>query len=88
MIKGTKIYTWRASSDGGLRGWSRSKQRLAGRLHGKYLVLHAKRAPRWLRNWARFRENVFVLPKLDKGTLAAHLVQRKLLGLQEEELPF
>lgn len=85
-IIGNKVYAWKSRGSPGLS--ITSAKTLVGKLYGKYTVLHAKRAPRWLRNWARWRPDVFVLPKLDRGTLASHLMVLKLRDSIDAELPF
>lgn len=81
-IVGNGLYASRPTrSILGLGGVDANKKgELVGRIHGKYLVIHAKRAPRWLKNWAIWQEDTYLLPKLDRGTLASHLMQEKLRG--------
>lgn len=50
---------------------------LVGRIIGKYMCLN-KKAPRWLKNWAKWDARCVMLPKLDRATLAAHLMKEKL----------
>ena len=76
IVKGNRLYKARAFN----RAMFPSEP--VGRFHGKYLVIHKKLAPRWLKKWALTQECVYVLGDLDRETLAAHLVQEKLRGAQ------
>ena len=78
FVRGSKLYAVHRKDMGMFWEWELSSAKLVGRIYGKYTVLHAKHAPRWLRNWARYQPDIYVLPKLDRDTLATHLMVQKL----------
>lgn len=71
-----EIWTWNATMG---EGFERLRSRHAGRIfRDGAMVLHYKRAPRWLRNWAKTQDRVYVLRGISRRTLRAHLVKLKL----------
>lgn len=71
-----EIWTWNVR-DGG--GFIRSRSAHAGRIfRDGTMVLHYRRAPRWLRNWAATQDKVYVLRGISRRMLRAHLVKLKL----------
>lgn len=49
-----------------------------GRIYKDAVVLHRKKAPRWLLNWAMYINGVYVLNGISRQALRAHLVREKL----------
>lgn len=73
-VKGSRLYKIRLHANS-LRFPSEGP---VGRFHGKHLVLDKKLAPKWLKNWARGVQHVYILDSLDRGALTAHLMAEKL----------
>ncbi|MCI0349093.1 MAG: hypothetical protein L0Z53_06670 [Acidobacteriales bacterium] len=79
-VVGNKIYVTRTRTRAQL---DEPKRTLCGKLFKNgWMGLHQKRAPRWLRNWAKGRSFVALLPKLDRPTLDAFLM---IGALKKEE---
>ena len=72
VASGNWLYKMRAF------GSARFPSEPVGRFCGKYLILHKKLAPKWLKKWALYQNDVLILDDLDRGTLAAYLMERKL----------
>lgn len=66
--------------DGKVRAWPKDGGRsdVVGRVYKDVVVLHRKKAPRWLLNWAQYRNDVYVLNGISRQALRAHLVREKL----------
>lgn len=67
--------------DGKVRAWPSGGGRsdVVGRVYKDVVILHRKKAPRWLLNWAKYRNDVYVLNGISRRALRAHLVQAHLI---------